>query len=141
MMLLFVEAIPEHERTSVLTTFNVANALALAGGSLCGAALLGALGESRTAYHALFAASSTARLLVVLAMWRMPLPDLRGLPMALRVLALRPSGGSLDRLILPSSLLPTELRRLQVLRRRGAGWRRRRPRAHPRGRGGSGAGG
>lgn len=132
MMLLFLEAIPERERTSVLTTFNVANALALAGGSLCGAALLRALDESRTAYHTLFAASSAARLLVVLAMWRMPLPELRVPALALRVLALRPSVGSLDRPILPSSLLPTELRRMRALRRRRGRRRRLRRRGRPR---------
>ncbi len=68
--LLFFETIPEQERTSVLTAFNLANAFAIAVGSLIGGTLLTAGGDGRAAYLTLFLASSGARLLTVILLAR-----------------------------------------------------------------------
>jgi MFS family permease len=61
MFLLFFEAAPRGERTSILTLFNLGNAVALVIGALAGGAILKLLGESREAYLVLFAVSSFAR--------------------------------------------------------------------------------
>lgn len=98
--LLLFEAIPDHERTSVLTSFNLANAAAVAIGSIVGGWLLTALGGDRAAYLVLFAVSSGARALSLPLLTRVV--DLPRLPewIALRPLAVRPSAGSIDRPIL-----------------------------------------
>lgn len=65
LFLLYIETIHEDERASVLAKFNLINALATAGGSALGAALLSGLGEDKGAYAAVFLLSATARLLVL----------------------------------------------------------------------------
>jgi MFS family permease len=101
-LLLFFETIPHAERTSMLTFFNLANATAMLVGSLMGAALLSALGESRGGYAILFGTSSAARCTCLLLLRR--LPDLRTVPRSLvvRTLAVRPSMGGVDRPVLAS---------------------------------------
>lgn len=74
LVLLFLEAIPEAERTSLLTLYNVANSLALAIGSLIGAGILNGLGISATSYLWVFAASSVFRGLALLLLKRVPSP-------------------------------------------------------------------
>ncbi|MBS0210888.1 MAG: MFS transporter [Planctomycetes bacterium] len=71
MALLFLEAIAPEERTSVLTRFYFAHALATVVGSLVGAATLAVWGKSVVVYLALFAASSVARLAALPLLWRM----------------------------------------------------------------------
>lgn len=61
MFLLFFETVRREERTSILTTFNLANAVALVIGALIGGGVLKYLGASREAYLFLFAVSSFAR--------------------------------------------------------------------------------
>ena len=61
MFLLFFETIDEEERTSVLTWYNLANAMATAGGSLTGALFLKAFGERIDAYLWLFGISTFGR--------------------------------------------------------------------------------
>ena len=61
MFLAFFETTPRDERTSILTIFNLANAVALVIGALIGGGLLKLLGASREAYLVLFAVSSFAR--------------------------------------------------------------------------------
>jgi len=61
MFLMFFEAARRDERTSILTMFNLANAVALAIGASIGGALLKLLGQSHEAYLVLFAVSSFAR--------------------------------------------------------------------------------
>jgi MFS family permease len=68
--LLFFETIPERERTSVLTAFNLANAVAIALGSLIGGTILTVGGGDRSAYLTLFVASSSMRLLTVMLLAR-----------------------------------------------------------------------
>ncbi len=100
--LLVFETIREEERTSVLTTFNLANAMAMVGGSLVGGWILHRIGETQYAYHVIFVLSSLARASTVLFLLRVPTPVLRSVPVAVRTVAVRPSAGSIDRPILPS---------------------------------------
>lgn len=105
MFLLFFESIPAEERTSVLTTFNFANAIATAAGSLIGGAILSALGKDMSDYLILFGISSCARLLTVLWLARVrhgavEPPSIHAV--STRTLAVRPGDGSIDRPILPS---------------------------------------
>jgi len=104
--LLVFETIDEEERTSVLTSFNFANALAMVGGSLVGGTLLHQLGETHGAYMVIFAASTSARLLTVSLLLRIPAEVAHPTPLAVRTVAVRPSAGSFDRPILAS--LPRE---------------------------------
>src|SRR5215469_1239859 len=100
--LLVFETIREEERTSVLTTFNLANALAMVAGSLLGGWLLAHLGEHRSAYWGIFALSSLARAATVFFLVRVPTPAVTSVPVGVRTVAVRPSAGSIDRPILPS---------------------------------------
>lgn len=61
MFLLFFETCRREERTSILTMFNLANAVALVIGALIGGAVLKLLGQSRETYLVLFGLSSFAR--------------------------------------------------------------------------------
>ena len=75
LVLLFFETIPESERTSLLTLYNVANSIALVGGSLIGAAILNGLGISVTSYLWVFVGSTVCRGLMLLLLWRIPKPS------------------------------------------------------------------
>lgn len=104
--LLLFDHIAEHERTSILTVFNFANAVAMVGGSLLGGAVVGFMGEVVTAYHIVFVISGIARLGTLFFLRGLVSPSSR--PMKIRfnmffprVLAIRPSLGSLDRPVLP----------------------------------------
>jgi MFS family permease len=61
MVLMFLEAIPKRERTSVLTVYNFGNAAAMVLGGLIGGTLLRILGEDYSAYMVLFGLSSVMR--------------------------------------------------------------------------------
>ena len=61
MALMFFEAIPRQQRTSMLTIYNFGNAVALVAGSLIGAAVLQMLNETHAAYLWLFAISTAMR--------------------------------------------------------------------------------
>jgi len=60
--LLLLDLSTPEERTSILTSFNVMNAIALVGGSLIGGFLLHSFGENQLAYTLLFVISGFARL-------------------------------------------------------------------------------
>jgi MFS family permease len=60
--LLFFDTIRAKERTSLLTAYNLAGAVATVGGSVLGGMLLGHLGPEKSGYIAIFAASGAARL-------------------------------------------------------------------------------
>lgn len=103
MFLLFFEAIPDEDRTSVLTTYNVGNAVATAMGALAGGLVLRTLGERPGTYLTIFGLSSVARLMAMVALARVP--AVRGtamVPFATRILGLRPSAGTMDRPVLAS---------------------------------------
>ncbi|QOJ15462.1 MAG: MFS transporter [Planctomycetia bacterium] len=78
-VLLTFETLREHERTSILTTQNLFNAVAMVAGSSLGGLLLYAAGNSYHAYLVIFTVSSIARLAVIPLMWqlyrRRPPPD------------------------------------------------------------------
>jgi MFS family permease len=80
MLLMFFEAIPRHDRASVLTLYNFGNAAALVVGSLLGAAILQFGHESHGAYMAIFGISSLARLFTVLLLRQAPQPRLEIVP-------------------------------------------------------------
>lgn len=101
MFLLFFETIHEEERTSVLTTFNVGNALAMVFGSLLGGALLAWLGEETTSYYVVFAASSATRLAALIVLVWVTDVQVEVVPIATRTISVSPTGGSVDRPILP----------------------------------------
>jgi hypothetical protein len=104
----FFEGIPESDRTSVLSAFNLANAVAIAIGALAGAQLFTWLDGSAAGYAWLFAISSAGRLLTLALLRRTP-PVAR-IPegVRLRTLAVRPSGVAVQRPILAS--LPDDTR-------------------------------
>lgn len=70
--LMFFEAIPRRERTSVLTIFNFGNSASLLVGAVIGACWLSWHHESHHAYLALFVFSSVARLFSLLLLRRLP---------------------------------------------------------------------
>lgn len=94
--LLTFEHIREEERTSVLTLYNVANALLTASGAILGGLLLSTLGTDHAAYITLFAVSASARCLTLLLLFRVAPMPIKALPLFIRTLALRPSAGSID---------------------------------------------
>lgn len=106
-LLSFFEYIPAASRTTVLSMYNLANALAIAAGALLGTLILRAFEGSGGAFAVLFLASSAARVLA--------LPLLRGAPdrpapeeaPPLRTLGVRPSAGAIQRPVL-AGLEPEE---------------------------------
>lgn len=100
MFLLFFEAIRDEERTSVLTTYNVGNAVAMALGALLGGGILRLIGEAPSTYLLIFGLSSIARLAAMVFLVRVPGTGAIELPVGMRVLGVRPSLGSIDRPIL-----------------------------------------
>ena len=96
LVLLFFETIDESERTSLLTLYNVANSVALAIGSLIGAAILKGVGVSVMGYLCVFAMSTILRTLALLLLRRVPatvvLPD----SVPEQTLSVRAAGESLD---------------------------------------------
>jgi MFS family permease len=101
MLLVFFDSIPNTRRTAVLTLYNLGNAVAIAGGSLAGALLLGWWGETRNVYLTLFGLSAVARLISLAMLPRAPL----NMPVETsitRTVAVRPEG-SLERPVLAGS--------------------------------------
>jgi len=101
-LLLFFEAIPAKERTSLLTNFNAANSAAICFGSLLGGLLLTQLGKDQQAYQVAFALSSILRGLVVVGLIWMPIIRMRVKPMALRSIGMRAGESPLDEPVFPS---------------------------------------
>jgi len=95
--LLFFETIHERDRTSILTFFNLGNALAGIGGSLVGGLLLRALGEEQSAYYTIFVASTIARALAILFLIRLSGIRLTPVPIIVRIVGVRIGLGSIDR--------------------------------------------
>jgi MFS family permease len=93
--LLLFERIDESERTSVLTTFNLANALALVGGALIGGALLGVLGPVRESYYVIFGLSGVMRLAALVMLARVRRVTFKPVPLATRTIGVRPNTGSM----------------------------------------------
>ena len=100
--LLLFETIAAEERVSMLSWFNVANALCSVSGAALGATLLSRLRATKRAYMLLFGTSSAARLLS-LAIWPRPVSGPVELtPVATRILSVRPGTGGIERPIVPA---------------------------------------
>ena len=96
-LLSFLDVPDDQERTALLATYHFLNTAAVAGASLLGGAVLGALGQDRDAYLWIFAASAVGRaiaLAILLARARRGMVD--EIP-ALRILAVRPWGEAIIR--------------------------------------------
>ncbi len=102
MMLMFFETIPEEERTSILTLYNVANSSAIVLGSLIGAGVLKLVGVSVAGYMAVYVASTLLRAASLLLLRRVPSMTVTNDIMPLRTLAVRPSMGTVDAPLLPA---------------------------------------
>ncbi len=109
-LLLMFETIPEQERTSALTVYNLTNAVANVAGSVLAALLLAGWGEQVATYMVIFALSAAGRVAT--------LPLLRGITEVPRVpaevaagtLAARPGAAGVDNPYLPGIPTPEELR-------------------------------
>jgi len=97
--LLFFDAIRPEERTRVLTWFNLASATAMVTGAALGGWFLKNHGADLASYATLFWISMGARALTLpLLAW---MPDVRiATPPAVRIVAARPSAGSIDQPVL-----------------------------------------
>ena len=100
-LLSFFEGIEDTERASVLSAFNLANAVAVALGALAGSYLFLNLDGPRGGYVWLFAISAAGRLGMLFVL-RGIQPARRLLGMTLRTLAVRPAAGAIQRPILAS---------------------------------------
>ncbi len=102
--LLFFESIPEEERTSVLTVYNLLNTAGWVAGSLVGGSLLYLAGASYGAYLMVFCISSLGRCLalVLLARLRPQQVEVEAAAVGVRPMAVRPNSGALDAPVLPS---------------------------------------
>ena len=101
-LLVFFDALEQETRTSVLALYNVGSAAAVALGSLLGAGLFVALGADASAYAALFAVSSIARMATLPLLRRVGPPRTPPSAGELDTLAVRPSLGALPPPILGS---------------------------------------
>lgn len=95
-ILLVFETLRAEERVALLTIFNLAQALAMAAGSLLGGMMLSTLGSGPLGYSIIFALSTVARAIaVILLKWVGQLPASQQ-RVPLRTLAVRASEGSID---------------------------------------------
>ncbi len=94
--LLLFDTIRDDERTSVLTTFNLINAVAILGGSLAGGLLLKLLAGQPSAYTVIFAVSSLGRAAAIPLLLRITSIARPPVAVGIRTLSVRPSAGSLD---------------------------------------------
>lgn len=93
--LLLLETIPSEERTSVMTWYYLLNSLAMASGSLLGAALLHG-SESWGGYALLFGTSTLLRLLAIIRFFGLH-SDVHGhRPLTVGTLAVRAGAGTID---------------------------------------------
>ena len=93
--LLFLETIPSEERTSVMTGYFFLSSLAMAAGSLVGAAILGD-SPSPATYALVFAVSTGARLVALVLLPFVHVEVLRAIPLVSSTLAVRLNAGSIE---------------------------------------------
>ena len=98
--LLFFDAIRPEERTRLLTWFNLASATAMVMGTVAGGWLLSDTGANMPGYATLFWISAGARALTLPLLAWLPDVHVSAPPPAMRILAARPSAGSIDRPVL-----------------------------------------
>jgi MFS family permease len=102
-LLAFFEALEPEERTSVLTLYNLANAVALAAGALLGAALFRGMGGGFEGFAAIFAVSALGRLLTLPLLVRVGGSGRAPAGLELPTIAVRPSIGAVQRPVLPGA--------------------------------------
>jgi MFS family permease len=120
MLLLFFDSIPREDRTRVLSVYNFANAAAMCVGTAIGAVALQYFGEHPETYLLLFAASSAARILPLIQLVSLPRRVAVSMPLALRLLAVRPSAGSFERPVFgPSTPAPVPVEEIPFESHRG----------------------
>jgi MFS family permease len=107
-LLAFFEGLDAEERTSVLTAYNLASALALVLGALVGAAIFYGVGGGHAGFASLFVISSLGRLLTLPLLVRLRTRARSPEVLILRTEALRPSIGAVQRPLLPASDGATE---------------------------------
>jgi MFS family permease len=98
--LLLFDTIRAERRTTVLTAYNLGNALATVGGSVAGGALFDACGGGLVGYRALFAASSLSRAACLVLLVRVQAAGLPSFRPAFRLIAANPVMGAVLRPIL-----------------------------------------
>ncbi len=103
----FFEGVEEKKRTSVLTCFTFANAVAMTVGTLIGAKILSLLGTNMHAYFVLFILSALARAIALFFLRGLSRSDIRLI--VSRVLAVRPTIGLIDKPVVATKK-PDELR-------------------------------
>ena len=96
MFLMFFEAIPAEERTSLLTVYNLGNSIAMVVGTLFGAGLLMLLGSHREGFVVVFWLSSALRLLPLLLLGRIRDTGPEPILATTETVAIRPSFGSIE---------------------------------------------
>ena len=101
MLLMFFEAIPRQDRAGVLTFYNFGNAAALVVGSLIGAAIL-QLGENHRPTWSCSACRRSSGCSPCRSCGGCPTEAVEIVQPAVRVIAVRPDEGGVDRPILPS---------------------------------------
>ena len=109
--LLFFESIPERERTSMLTFYNLINTAAWVSGTLVGAGVLLAFGATYSSYLLVFGLSSLGRFLALGVLRGVADVDVAAHSMGVRTVSVRPNSASLDAPVLPS--LPDQVRDLE----------------------------
>lgn len=101
-VLMFFEAIPRHERASLVTLYNVSNSTAMLLGTFAGAFVLHQFGGSPAGYGVIFGLSSLARVFAVLLLIRLS-NVVEQVPHVVEgALALHPGAYNLDKPILSS---------------------------------------
>jgi MFS family permease len=93
--LMFLETVPDEERTSLMSGFYFLNSLAMAAGGLIGAALLGNAPD-HAAYAVVFGLSTAARVAALLFVPFVHVEVLRAIPVISSTLALRVNAGSIE---------------------------------------------
>jgi MFS family permease len=102
-LLAFFEGLDAKERTSVLTAYNLASAVALALGALLGAAIFQSVGGGYAGFASIFVISSLGRMLTLPLLVRVRGEGRPRDVMLLRTEALRPSIGAVQRPLLPAA--------------------------------------
>ena len=93
--LLFLETVPDDERTSLMSGFFFLNSLAMAAGGLVGATILGDV-PNHAAYALVFQISTGVRVAALLFVPFVHVDVLRAIPVISSTLALRVNAGSIE---------------------------------------------
>jgi MFS family permease len=108
-VLMFFEAIPREERTSLVTLYNLSNSAAMVCGTFIGALILRAFAESVAGYYVLFGLSSLSRVVAVLLLVRLSSAMVHVPRVVEGALSLHPTTNSMDKPILAPIPGPREI--------------------------------